>query len=106
MAIDSASDADVKMDMHALRLAVRRRLLRILIVTAILLGATYAVLLFVPKSYDSTASIMVESRSSAYTRPANDNSGSAPSSESLDSLVSSQIELVKSRDTLLAVVRT
>jgi uncharacterized protein involved in exopolysaccharide biosynthesis len=107
MSIESAADGDVKMDMRALWLAIRRRLLRIIVVTAVLLAATYAALLFVPRSYESTSSILVEDRNSAYTRPANDNSSEpVASSESLDSLVSSQIELVKSRDTLLAVVRT
>src|SRR5882757_8899042 len=107
MAIDAPAGDDARMDMRALGLALRRRLLRILLVTAVLLAATYAALLFVPKSYDSTAGILVESRDNVYTRPANDNSGSgAPGGDVLAALISSQIELIKSRDTLLAVVRS
>ena len=64
--------------MGALWSALGRRWLRIVLVTALLLGATYALLLFVPKSYESTASILVENRDSAYTRPANDASSDAP----------------------------
>ena len=108
MSSELTADDDVRMDMGMLWAAVRRRLLRIVVVTAILLGATYAVLMFVPKTYESTASILVENRDTAYTRPANDNSSStgAMSQEDLSALISSQIELVKSRDTLLSVVRT
>ncbi|MEO8882620.1 MAG: GumC family protein [Devosia sp.] len=107
MAIDAAADNDVRMDMGALWLALRRRLLRILLVTAVLLAATYAALLFVPKSYDATAGILVESRDNVYTRPTNDTTGvGAPSPDALAAIISSQIELIKSRDTLLAVVRS
>jgi len=107
MALDAAGDDDARMDMRALWLALRRRLARIILVTAVLLAATYAALLFVPKSYDSTAGILVESRDNVYTRPANDTTGaSQPGSDALGAIISSQIELIKSRDTLLAVVRS
>ena len=108
MAIESPADNDVRMDMRALGAAIGRRWLRVVLITAILLGGTYAALLFVPKSYESTSSILVENRDSAYTRPANDTSSNSNSgsTQTIDTVVASQIELVKSRDTLLAVVRT
>ena len=105
MAIESPVDSDVRMDMGALWGAIRRRLLRIVLVTAILLAGTYALLLFVPKSYESTSSILVENRDSAYTQPAV-GGASAGATQSPASMISSQIELVKSRDTLLDVVRS
>ncbi|MDR3470213.1 MAG: GumC family protein [Devosia sp.] len=106
MALESTADDDARIDMRALWAAIGRRWLRILLVTVVLLCGTYAVLLFVPKSYESTSGILVESRDSAFTRPANDNSNTSSSgaTETIDSIVSSQIELVKSRDTLLSVV--
>jgi len=91
--------------MGALWGAIRRRLPRIILLTLLALGAVYALLMFVPKSYESTAGILVESRESAYTQPAIQGAvaGAIPSP---DSMISSQIELIKSRDTLLDVVRS
>jgi succinoglycan biosynthesis transport protein ExoP len=107
MAYDSAADNDVRMDMGALWFAIRRRWLRILLVTAVLAGGAYALLLFVPKSYDSTASILVENRDSVYTRPANEPAGSTTlSADDLSTIISSQMQLIQSRDTLLDVVRS
>src|SRR3569832_1148449 len=107
MAIESPADSEARLDMQALWLALRRRWLRITLVTILLLVGVYALLLFVPKSYESTSSILVESRDSVYTRPASDTSStSSLSPMDLGSLISSQIELVRSRDTLLAVVRS
>src|SRR5665213_3595072 len=107
MAIDAAADNDARMDMGALWLALRRRLLRILLVTAVLLAATYAALLFVPKSYDATAGILVESRDNVYTRPTSDSSGAgAPGADAFAAIISSHIEWIQSRDELLAVVRS
>jgi len=105
MAFESPVDTDTKMDMAALGSALRRRWLRILLVTAVLVGGAYALLLFVPKSYDSTASILVENRDSVYTQPASTGPGTQGPAVSPDSMISSQIELVKSPDTLLPVVR-
>ena len=48
------------MDVKALVAAVLSRGLRILLVTVLLLVATAAILLFVPKSYESSASLLVE----------------------------------------------
>ncbi|HTJ59419.1 MAG TPA: Wzz/FepE/Etk N-terminal domain-containing protein [Devosiaceae bacterium] len=105
MAIESPLDGDARMDMRALWLALRRRLVRVVLVTVLLFAAAYAALLFVPKSFQATSGILVENRDSVYTRPANDPAGaSAPSADDLGALISSQMELVKSRDTLLDVV--
>jgi uncharacterized protein involved in exopolysaccharide biosynthesis len=91
------------MDVKALIAAVLSRGLRILLVTVLLLVASAAVLLFIPKSYESSASLLVEPRSNIYTRAAMDvsSNGNAVNTEAL---MSSQIELIKSRDLLLEVV--
>jgi uncharacterized protein involved in exopolysaccharide biosynthesis len=94
---------DVRMDVGALIAAVLSRGLRILLVTVLLLVATAAVLLFIPKSYESSASLLVEPRSNIYTRAAMDVT-SAGNSVNTEALMSSQIELIKSRDLLLEVV--
>ena len=106
MSSESATDTDVKTDMGALWRALRRRAFRIIAVTVLLLAATYAVLLFVPKSYEATASILVESRDSIYTRPAGDNSGGSTVNPDDSGAIASQIELVRSRNTLLSVVHS
>jgi succinoglycan biosynthesis transport protein ExoP len=94
---------DVRMDVRALVAAVLSRGPRILLVTVLLLVATAAILLFVPKSYESSASLLVEPRNNIYTRAAMEapSSGNAVNTEAL---MSSQIELIKSRDLLLEVV--
>jgi len=94
---------DMRMDVGALIAAVLSRGLRILLVTVLLLVASAAVLLFIPKSYESSASLLVEPRSNIYTRAAMDvtSGGNAVNTEAL---MSSQIELIKSRDLLLEVV--
>ncbi len=95
--------ADLRMDMAALLGAVLSKALRILLVTGVLLGAAAALLMFVPKLYESSASLLVEDRSSVYTRAAGE---LAPSTSAVntEALMSSQIELIKSRDLLLEVV--
>ena len=93
------------MDVGALMSALWARLLRIVIVTALLLAATFVVLMFVPKMYESSASLLVEDRSSIFTQAATTGGSSATGGGiTIDALMSSQIELVKSRDTLLAVI--
>lgn len=103
MSSDFERADDVRMDVRALIAAVLSRGLRILLVTVLLLVATAAVLLFIPKSYESSASLLVEPRSNIYTRAAMD-LGSAGTSVNTEALMSSQIELIKSRDLLLEVV--
>lgn len=105
MAAESPPDDDFRMDISAMMRALRSSALRIIVVTALLLVATFVVLLFVPRQYESTASLLVEDRSSVYTEAAGTTSNSnSNSSVTIDALTSSQIELVRSRDTLLAVV--
>lgn len=102
MTFESTAPENQRMDMSALFGALLSRWLRITLVTVVLLAATFAVLLFVPKMYESTAGLLVEQRTSALTRPA----GEQPAQPSIpvEAMMSSQIELIKSRDTLLAVI--
>ncbi|MBB4050767.1 uncharacterized protein involved in exopolysaccharide biosynthesis [Devosia subaequoris] len=93
---------DTRIDMAALLSAIVRKLPRILLVALGLLVVTFVVLLFQPRMYESTSAILVEPRSSPYVRASNE---SAPSSSGNEvGVVSSQIELLKSRDTLLGVI--
>ena len=92
------------MDVGTLMRVLASKLIRIVIVTALLLGATYAILLFVPKQYESSASLLVEDRTSTFTQAATANPAPAPGQISVDAVISSQIELIKSRDTLLAII--
>jgi uncharacterized protein involved in exopolysaccharide biosynthesis len=103
MNLESAPAEDLRMDVRALMSALWARMLRIIIVTALLLAATFVILMFVPKLYESSASLLVEDRSSTFTQAAGT---TAPTSGgiSIDALMSSQVELIKSRDTLMAVV--
>src|SRR6478672_5373266 len=104
MTSDIQHAGDLRMDMRAILRAVLRRWLRILLVTGLLVGLTYAGLMFVPKTYESSVSLLVEPRDSVYTRAAMESSGS--SSVGAEAMMSSQIELIKSRDLLLDVVQS
>lgn len=105
MSSDFERADDVRMDVGALIAAVLSRGLRILLVTVLLLVATAAILLFIPKSYESSASLLVEPRNNIYTRAAME-APSSGNSVNTEALMSSQIELIKSRDLLLEVVDT
>ncbi|RYE36640.1 MAG: hypothetical protein EOP21_14685, partial [Hyphomicrobiales bacterium] len=99
------ADDYMRMDPGGLWRAVWVRAPRIVLVTVLLLAVTFAILMFVPKTYESSASLLVEPRDSTYTRSATDTgAASSGSSVNSDALISSQIELIKSRDLLLEVV--
>ena len=102
MAYESPAVRDAKIDVGAVLGAVVRRLPRIILVTLLLLAATFVYFMFQPRLYESSASILVEPRSNIYTRSPNE---PAPSFSARDAgVVSSQIELLKSRDTLIKVI--
>src|SRR5690606_32752781 len=65
---------------------------------------TFVVLMFVPKMYESSAGLLVEGRGSTFTQAAGATASSSSGGIAIDALMSSQIELVKSRDTLMAVI--
>ena len=102
MTYESHSIRDARIDLGAVLGAVIKRLPRIIVVTLLLLAATFALLMLVPRMYESSAGILVEPRN-AYAA-----AGVAQPSSSVTGLaagvVSSQIELIKSRETLLNVV--
>lgn len=102
MTFESQMVRDARIDVGAVLGAVVQRLPRILLVTGMLLAAAFVVTLFMPRLYESSASILVEPRSNIYFRSANEQAPAASSGDA--SVVSSQIELIKSRDTLLPVI--
>jgi succinoglycan biosynthesis transport protein ExoP len=102
MTFESPGIRDARIDIGAVIWAVVRRLPRIILVTLLLLGLAFVWLMFQPRLYESTASILVEPRSNFYTRSANEAAPTLTGGEA--GVVSSQIELVKSRDTLLRVI--
>lgn len=97
-----ARPEDQRIDMGALFGAVLRRWLRVLFVTALLLALTFAILFFVPRLYESTASLLVEERVNIATTRVE--SGASTQSIPVEAMMSSQIELIRSRDTLMSVV--
>ena len=102
MTYESATADDARIDVAALLSAIVRRLPRILLVTLGLLVVTFVVLIFQPRLYESSAAILVEPRSNPYVRASNEQAPAPTLSDA--SVVSSQIELLKSRDTLLGVI--
>lgn len=102
MSYESHSVRDEQIDVKAMLDAIVRKLPRIAAITAILLAATFVVVMFMPRLYESTASILVEPRSNVYIRSANEQAPTITGNEV--GVVSSQIQLLKSRDTLLSVI--
>jgi succinoglycan biosynthesis transport protein ExoP len=92
---------DARIDVAAVISAVGRRLPRIIAVTLLVLVAAFLILMLMPRLYESSASILVETRSNVFTRAANE---LAPTGSGDTGVVSSQIELIKSRNTLLGVI--
>lgn len=97
---------DQRIDMGALLGALLSRWLRIAVVTILALGATFAILLFVPKMYESSAGLLVEERTSPAVAATGGSQTSSSPSIPVEAMMSSQIELIKSRDTLLSVIDT
>ncbi|MBJ3785459.1 GumC family protein [Devosia sediminis] len=102
MSYEQSPYDDTRIDVSALLSAIVRRLPRILLVTLALLVAAFVVLMFQPRMYESSSSILVEPRSNPYVRASNEQAPSPSGNEV--GVVSSQIELLKSRDTLLGVI--
>jgi uncharacterized protein involved in exopolysaccharide biosynthesis len=94
---------ELQMDMSALAMAFVRNSFRIIIVTIILLVITYMILQFIPKKYESSASILVESRNSVFTRAVNDNFNSSAGLND-PSIAKSHAALIKSRDNIALVI--
>lgn len=77
---------------------------RIALVTLGLCVVTFVLLSFVPKTYESSASILVEQRDNVFTRATND---TGVTNSVVDAVVmSSQVELIQSTEALLQVVRS
>jgi succinoglycan biosynthesis transport protein ExoP len=102
MSYESQAGLDARIDMGAVLGAVVQRLPRIILLTLLLLAATFAILMFVPRMYESSASILVEPRSNVYIRAENEQAPTLTGGEA--GVVSSQIALIRSRDTLLKVI--
>ncbi len=103
MSFESQAVRDARIDVGAVLGAVAKRLPRIVLLTLLLLAAAFAILMFMPRLYESSASILVEPRSNAFMRLSNEQTPTMSSSDA--GVVSSQIELIKSRDTLLGVIK-
>ncbi len=96
------NEVETRMDMGALFGAIFSKLPRIIFITSLLLVGTYFLLTMLPVQYRSTASILVESRDSVFTRANNATPFSASGSD--PSYVPSHVELIKSRDTIMKVI--
>lgn len=102
MAFESTQFQDARIDVGAVLSAIVRRLPLIIAITVALLALTFVYLMFQPRLYESSASILVEPRSNAYARASNEQAPTISGGEA--GVVSSQIELLKSRDTLVTVI--
>lgn len=93
---------EASVDAGVILRALLGKLVRIAFVTVLLLATAYAVLLFVPKLYESRAELLVEPRSTVFTGSASNENAEAYYIDA--AAVSSQIELINSRDTIRAAI--
>ncbi len=93
-----------RIDIGTMLSEVWRRKWRIAGVTIALLALTYIALLFVPKLYESSASLLVGSRDTSFTKASTVTSSSSGGGGGDAMAIASQVELIQSRDTLLPVI--
>ena len=96
---------DMRMDIGALLSAILKRLVRVLLVTGVVAAIAAGLLMQMPKLYESSASLLVEPRENAYLRAPGDQ-GNGSSGITVEAMMSSQIELIKSRDLLSEVAKS
>ncbi|AVX04780.1 hypothetical protein MXMO3_02266 [Maritalea myrionectae] len=99
----ASSYEDVQINIHHLMGAILKRLPRILIVTLIIAGAVYVLTSMMTPKYDATASILVEARLDSFISSSDRQQGGSRQAAD-DAAIASQIQLLKSRETLLQVV--
>ncbi|WP_332714807.1 GumC family protein [Pelagibacterium mangrovi] len=97
-----AAQAEASIDASLILRALLGKLVRIGFVTVLLLALAYMVLMFVPRLYESRAELLVEPRSTVFTSAASNQNAESYFIDA--AAVSSQIELIKSRDTILATI--
>jgi uncharacterized protein involved in exopolysaccharide biosynthesis len=97
-----AAQAEASIDASLILRALLGKLVRIGFVTVLLLAMAYVVLMFVPRLYESRAELLVEPRSTVFTSAASNQNAESYFIDA--AAVSSQIELIKSRDTILATI--
>ena len=95
---------DVSLNTHHLFWAIVRALPRILIVTAILCGVTFVSFSFITKQYTSEASVLLEPRSDSFAQSAANRNGGVAQAAVDPAAIASQIQLLRSRETLLSVI--
>jgi succinoglycan biosynthesis transport protein ExoP len=103
MVYESPVVDDARIDVAGLLSALGRKMPRIIAVTLALLAITFVILMFVPRTYEGTAAVLVEPRQSA----AGQNSGDARLNifaTNPAGVVANQIQLIKSPDTLMRVI--
>ncbi len=91
-------------DLRDLGAQLWQRRFRIVIVTVLSCALAYLLLSFVPKTYESSASILVESRENTFSRATND-TGPGQTAVSDAVIMSSQVELIQSSENFLRVIR-
>lgn len=103
MVYESPVVEDGRIDVAGLLSAIGRKLPRIIAVTLALLAVTFVILMFVPRTYDGTAAVLVEPRQSASGQNSSDARINIFATNPAG-VVANQIQLIKSPDTLMRVI--
>ncbi len=102
---DRIDHEGASIDLGAIAARIWQKRIRIVFVTFVLCALAFLVLSLIPKTYESSASILVESRNNIFARATIDN-GTGGTQVSDAVVMSSQVELIQSSETLLRVVRS
>jgi len=95
---------DVQINIRNLIGAIWNALPRIFLITAILCALTFVSFSFINKEYASSASVLLEPRNDNFTDATGTRSGGASQSSVDNAAIASQIQLLKSRETLINVI--
>jgi len=95
---------DVQINMHNLFGAIIRALPRILVITAILCALTFVSFSFMTKEFTTETSVLIEPRSDSFAQSVGTSTNQSSTSTIDGAAIASQIQLLKSRETLLRVV--
>ena len=103
--LDAPDERTSELDVAMMARAVWARKLRVLVPAVLALIASAVIVQLIPPEYKSTASILLQSQESSFTRPLSEQQQTPDQQAIDDQAVGSQVQLLKSRDIARQAVR-
>src|SRR4051794_8274684 len=102
--LDTPDNRPTELDLVTLAQALWARKLRILLPTLVVAALAAVVVQLITPEYKSTAGLLLQPQESSFTRPTVDPQGSASDQAIDDQAISSQVQVLKSRDLARQVI--